>query len=59
MVGSSDRVFQLVAVTVFRRNRTFLSIYPCMHQICYLLMITSIFVILLYSSTDPGDMIDV
>jgi hypothetical protein len=31
-----------------------LSIYPCMHQICYHLLITGIFyVIQLYSSTDP------
>jgi hypothetical protein len=42
-VGSSDRVFQLVAVTVFLRNHSFLSIYPCMHQICYLRRITGIF----------------
>jgi hypothetical protein len=44
-VGSSDRVFQLVAVTVFLRNRSFLPIYPCMHQICYLRMITGNFLL--------------
>ena len=43
MVDSLDRVFQLVAVTVFLRDRSFLPIYPCMQQICCLLMVTGIF----------------
>jgi hypothetical protein len=42
---NSGRVFQLVAVTVFLRNRIFSSIYPCMHQICYHLLITGIFML--------------
>jgi hypothetical protein len=44
-VHSSGRVFQLVAITVFLQNRIFLPIYPCMHQICYHLLITGIFML--------------
>jgi hypothetical protein len=45
-VYPSERVFQLVAVIVLLRNRIFLLIYPCMHQICYHLLITGIFMLL-------------
>jgi hypothetical protein len=41
-VDSLDRVFQLVAVTVLLRDRSFLPIYPCMQQIWCLLAVTGI-----------------